>query len=74
MKSRCSNPNNHKFELYGKRGITVCKEWASSFMAFYTWATANGYEKGLSLDRIDEVSGGQFCVAAVSIPCVAVGV
>ncbi|MBQ1790821.1 MAG: hypothetical protein II008_11615 [Oscillospiraceae bacterium] len=57
MKSRCSNPNNHKFELYGKRGITVCKEWASSFMAFYTWATANGYEKGLSLDRIDNNEG-----------------
>jgi len=57
MKSRCTNPNSPKFQRYGGRGITICKEWASSFKSFYTWAMENGYEKGLSIDRIDNDKG-----------------
>ena len=47
--------------------MDLSKEAAEQFLAQVS-------EGELSLDRIDEVSGGQFCVAAVSIPCVAVGV
>lgn len=29
MKQRCTNPNDKKFNLYGGRGIKVCKQWQS---------------------------------------------
>jgi hypothetical protein len=32
--------------------ISVCTEWLE-FNTFYTWAMANGYAQGLSIDRID---------------------
>lgn len=53
MQRRCYNPNVKEFKNYGTRGITVCQEWLDDFMAFYNWAMANGYKKGLSIDRID---------------------
>lgn len=53
MKTRCSNPRNHKYESYGARGITVCPEWSESFEAFRDWAFANGYRDDLTIDRID---------------------
>ena len=57
MKSRCFNPNNKKYKNYGGRGLTVCDEWANDFMVFFTWATNNGYQEGLSIDRIDNDKG-----------------
>ena len=53
MLQRCTRPTHHKYPNYGGRGITVCAEWRS-FEDFYKWATANGYNEGLSLDRIDD--------------------
>ena len=53
MKSRCCNPNTKSYARYGGRGITVCDEWHTKFMCFYTWAIANGYEEHLTIDRID---------------------
>lgn len=58
MKQRCYNKRGHAYHNYGGRGITVCDEWKNDFVAFETWAVANGYdenaEKGkYSLDRID---------------------
>ena len=53
MKSRCLNPKNKKYNIYGGRGIFVCDEWKNSFQAFYDWAMANGYKNDLTLDRID---------------------
>jgi hypothetical protein len=35
MKQRCHNPNNHKYPIYGGRGIFVCDEWRDSFEQFY---------------------------------------
>ena len=37
---------------YAGRGITVCQEWRH-FKPFEEWALANGWEKGLQIDRID---------------------
>jgi hypothetical protein len=55
MKQRCTNPNNHKFHLYGARGIRVCDEWMNSFEAFYDYVSQLPHfgEKGRSIDRID---------------------
>ena len=53
MKQRCSNKNVRMFYRYGARGITVCKEWKDDFKKFYSWAIANGYKQGLSVDRIN---------------------
>ena len=53
MRNRCNNkrdPANYK--NYGGRGIKICKEWSSS-RKFISWAKANGYKPGLTLDRID---------------------
>lgn len=52
MKQRCYNSKNSHYEDYGGRGISICDEWRYDFKAFYDWALANGYEEGLSIDRI----------------------
>ncbi len=52
MKSRCNNKNVHAYKWYGGRGIKVCDEWRV-FKVFEAWAYANGYQKGLTIDRID---------------------
>lgn len=56
MKLRCFNPNNDRWKNYGGRGITVCDEWLDKehgYDNFKQWALNNGYDKSLSLDRID---------------------
>lgn len=72
MKSRCYDPKYHSFKHYGGRGITVCEEWLDSekvtagkyihnqskgYIAFKEWALHNGYQEGLTLDRIDTNKG-----------------
>lgn len=52
MHQRCENPNCKQYRIYGERGVYVCDEWFD-FQNFYNWAIENGYEKGLTLDRID---------------------
>lgn len=53
MKQRCYEINNPSYIHYGQRGIIICKEWLSDFINFYNWSINNGYQKGLSIDRID---------------------
>ena len=53
MKDRCRNPNHPSWERYGERGITVCDEWAASYLSFKKWALTNGYSDELSIDRIN---------------------
>lgn len=57
MKFRGSNKKWAEADRYANRGITVCEEWEKSFIPFMEWALANGYEDGLSLDRIDNDKG-----------------
>jgi len=56
MKSRCNNPRNNRFMLYGGKGIAVCKEW-DEFENFYLWAMKNGYGDHLTIDRKDVNKG-----------------
>lgn len=53
MKARCYNKNVKEFKWYGKRGIKICDEWLSDFMAFYNWSMSNGYNDTLTIDRIN---------------------
>ena len=53
MKQRCNNPRDRAFKDYGGRGISVCEEWINNADAFVSWAIAYGWEKGLSIDRIN---------------------
>lgn len=52
MLQRCENPNNSAYKDYGGCGIKVCDEWHDA-EKFIGWALANGWQKGLQLDRID---------------------
>jgi len=53
MKARCYNQNRECYKHYGGRGITICDEWKNDFKAFYDWAIANDWQKGLEIDRIN---------------------
>lgn len=53
---RCYYNNNHS-KWYKDKGITVCQEWLNSFEEFRDWALSNGYEEGLTIDRIDNSLG-----------------
>lgn len=53
MKRRCYETKNSHYKNYGARGVMVCQEWISDFLAFRTWAIAAGYADGLDMDRID---------------------
>ncbi len=53
MKERCLNPHNPKYNIYGGKGIKVCRDWLHSFENFQEWATANGYTDNLTIDRKD---------------------
>lgn len=53
MKYRCEDAKRERYQSYGGRGISVCKEWSESFEAFRNWALENGYHVGLTIDRID---------------------
>lgn len=52
MKQRCFNETNPKYPRYGGRGITIADEW-QDFHVFESWAKENGYQKELTLDRIN---------------------
>lgn len=72
MKERCSNSNNADFKYYGRKDVSVCPEWKNDYLAFKNWALANGYEKGLTIDRIDndgnyEPSNCQFITRSENI-------
>ncbi len=55
MKQRCYNLNNPEYKNYGARGISICPEWDCSggIYDFIDWSLRNGYDEGLTIDRID---------------------
>jgi hypothetical protein len=52
MRERCYSPTNHAYLYYGGRGIKVCEEWNNP-INFVNWALLNGYNKNLTIDRIN---------------------
>lgn len=58
--SRCCNPENKDYPLYGGRGIGVCSDWLdpeNGSSNFLEWALRNGWRPGLSIDRRDNDKG-----------------
>lgn len=53
IKKRCYQKSSKTFAYYGARGIKMCDEWLLDYMSFRNWAMDNGYEKTLSIDRIN---------------------
>jgi hypothetical protein len=58
MNNRCYNPNDISYCRYGAKGVTICDEWRTNFLSFYNWAIANGWEKGLQIDK-DKIGTGK---------------
>jgi len=52
IKQRCSNTKCKAYRNYGAKGILICDEWKNNFLSFYNWAITNGWENGLTIDRI----------------------
>lgn len=50
--TRCYNKNAINYKFYGKLGTKVTDEW-HDFITFKQWAVSNGYEKTLTIDRIN---------------------
>lgn len=57
IKTRCYNPKCPDYKDYGLRGITVCDEWKNDFVEFLYWALKNGWEKGLTIERLNNDKG-----------------
>ena len=51
MRNRCYSSNNKEYAWYGGKGVYVCEEWKNDPEAFITWALANGWKKGLTIDK-----------------------
>jgi hypothetical protein len=59
IKNRCVYSGSSKYKYYGARGISMCSEWAESFIAFAKWAKENGYADNLTIERLDY--NGDYC-------------
>lgn len=58
MKQRCLNANNSiDYDRYGGRGISICDKWL--LFDGFKEDMLDGFEKGLTLDRIDV--NGNYC-------------
>lgn len=53
IKKRCYDKNFKQFKDYGGRGISICDKWLNDPKEFIEWGLANGYRKGLDIDRIN---------------------
>lgn len=48
---RCENKNMQAYPQYGGKGVKICEEWRNDFKKFYDWSIANGWRKGLQIDK-----------------------
>jgi hypothetical protein len=57
MRARCCYVKNQDYPKWGGRGITICNEWFLNPKLFVDWANNHGYQKGLTIERIDNNKG-----------------
>ena len=53
MVRRCYQPRNTCYYKYGAKGIKVCQGWRETPTQFIEWMEKQGWEEGLTIDRID---------------------
>ncbi len=51
IRNRCYSTKVESYPDYGGRGVVMCDEWRNDFMSFYNWCIANGWRKGLQIDK-----------------------
>lgn len=56
MVQRCYNPKDQAFSRYGGRGITICNEWRTDFMAFFNHIGPRP-SKNYSIERVNNNKG-----------------
>jgi hypothetical protein len=56
MVQRCYNKHDHKYHLYGAKGIDICDEW-TRYEVFAEWAMSKGWKRELDIHRIDPTKG-----------------
>ena len=52
-RQKCQNPSNKSYKSFGGRGILFHEDW-NDFDVFSSWALANGYAKGKTIEQIDK--------------------
>jgi len=57
MVVRCESLDRKDSEYYSAKGISVCRDWITSFEAFSVWAASSGYRTGLSIERLSNDKG-----------------
>ena len=53
MISRCYYKSSGNYKWYGAKGIIIDSSWLNNFLTFEQWALENGYERHLTIDRIN---------------------
>lgn len=53
MKVRCYGNRPKDFKYYKSKGISICSAWLNDAKLFFEWCIKNGWEKGMTIDRID---------------------
>lgn len=56
MGDRALNPNRRDSKWYANKNLEVCEDW-KDYPKFKEWALKNGYQEGLSIDRINNSIG-----------------
>lgn len=59
IRKRCYSKSNHNYPNYGGRGIKMCDTWRNDYLSFEKWSLEHGFEKSLTIDRIDV--NGDYC-------------
>jgi len=50
---RCYCTTHESYQNYGARGIIICDEWKTNYVAFRDWFYSVGGDSTLTIDRID---------------------
>jgi len=53
MKARCYRKNDQDYKSYGGKGTKICPSWLNNYLTFKSWALSHGYQKHLTIDRIN---------------------
>lgn len=51
------NPDYEQSANYAEKDVAVCSEWENDYPLFKAWALANGWKKGLTIERKDNDLG-----------------